>query len=179
MDSSNVRSDGGGGSARVDQTNSEDDGDENPDSNAGDSSDSDLLKLPKIETMTPMRGQKCKASMMDQITDATSTIHNSQIKIAKTNTEEKTTRALEREKLKRQGQLNIELAQMNHQVGEAAAQRAHEIFMMDRQIQLEAMKVGHGGPVTYAGGGGGGGGGPGYSGGLAGAPFTLDPVLSR
>jgi len=98
-----------------------------------------------------MHGQKCKAGMMDQIADATSALRDSQIKIAKANAEEKTTRALECEKLKRQGQLNIELAQMNHQVGEAAAQRAHEIFMMDRQIQLEAMKAGHGGPVSYAG----------------------------
>jgi hypothetical protein len=169
-----VRSDGGGGSACVDQTDGEDDGDENPDSNAGDGPDSDFLKLPKIETMTPMRGQKRKAGMMDQIADATSALRESQIKIAKTNAEEKTTRALEREKLKRQGQLNIELARMNHQAGEAAAQRAHEIFMMDRQIQLEAMKAGHGSPVPYAGGGG----GPGY-GGPAGAPFTLDPALSR
>jgi hypothetical protein len=170
-----VRFDGGGVSARIDQTDGKDDGDENPDSNAGDSSDSDLLKLPKIETMTPMRGQKRKATMMDQIANATSALRDSQIKIAKTNTEEKTTRALEREKLKHQGQLNIELARMHHQAGEAAAQRAHEIFMMDRQIQLEAMKTGHGGPVPYAGGGV----GPGYGGGPAGAPFALDPVLSR
>jgi hypothetical protein len=178
MDSGDVRSDDGGGSARVDQTDGEDDGDKNPDSNAGDGSDSDLLKLLKIETMTPMCGQKREAGMMDQITDAMSALCNSQIKIAKTNAEEKTTRALEHEKLKHQGQLNIELGQMNHQVGEAAAQHAHEIFMMDRQIQLEAMKVGHSSPVPYAGGGGGGG-GPGYSGGPAGAPFTLDLVLSR
>ena len=159
-----MRSDSGGGLACIDQTDGEDDGDKNPDS-----SDSDLLKLPKIKTMTPMRGQKRKAGMMDQIADATSALRDSQIKIAKANAEEKTTRALEREKLKRQGQLNIELARMNHQAGEAAAQRAHEIFMMDRQIQLEAMKAGHGGPVSYAGGGGG----------PAGAPFALDPVLSR
>jgi hypothetical protein len=173
-----MRSDGGGGSARADQTDGEEDGDENPDSNTGDGSDSDLSKPPKIETTTPMRGQKRKAGMMDQITDATSALRNSQIKIAKTNAVEKTTRALEREKLKRQGQLNIELARMNHQADEAAAQRAHEIFMMDRQIQLEAMKAGHGSPVPYAGRPNYGN-GPGYGGGPAGAPFTLDPALSR
>lgn len=128
------------------------------------------MKVPKIETMTPMRGQKRKASIMDQITDATSALRDSQIKIAKTNAEEKTTRALKREKLKRQGQFNIELARMNHQVREAAAQRAHEVFMMDRQIQLESIKAGLGYPVPYVGGGGGG---------PAGAPFALDPALSR
>jgi hypothetical protein len=119
--------------------------------------------------MTPMQGQKRKASMMDQIADATSALRDSQIKIAKTNAEEKTTRSLEREKLKRQGQLDIELARMNHQAGEAAAQCAHEIFMMDKQIQLAAIKAGHGSSVPYAGG----------SGGPAGVPFALDPALSH
>jgi hypothetical protein len=175
MDGGDTRSDGGGGSALADQTDGEDDGDDNLDSNAGDGSNSNL---PKIEAVTPMRSQKRKASMMDQITDATSALRDGQIKIAKTNTEEKTTRTLEREKLKRQGQLNIELARMNHQAKEAAAQRAHEIFMMDRQIQLEAIKAGHGGPVPYAGGPSYGS-GPGYGGGPAGAPFALDPMLSR
>ena len=174
-----MRSNGGGGWAHADQTDSEEDGDENPDSNTSDSSNSDVLKLPKIETTTPMHGQKCtKAGMMDQITDATSALCDSQIKIAKTNTVEKTMRALECEKLKCRGQLNIELAQMDHQADKAAAQWVHEIFMMDRQIQIEAMKAGHSSPVPYAGQPNYGN-GPGYGGGPAGAPFMLDPALSQ
>ena len=55
--------------------------------------------------------------------------------------------------------LELEVTHLQHNAQEAAAHRTHEVYMMDRQIALEAAKAGnHGASAPYA-------------------PFSIDPNL--
>lgn len=86
---------------------------------------------------------------MEQIADVTNAERQSRFKIATVNANAKTHRAIEREKIKRRAALELEANRLQHHAQEAAAIRAHEIQMMDRQIALEAAKAGnHGGPFA-------------------------------
>jgi hypothetical protein len=102
---------------------------------------------------------KHKASMMDQIAEVTKSERQNHFKIATINTDAKTLRAIEKEKIKRCAVLELEVTRLQHNAQEAAANCAHKVYMMDRQIALEAGKAGnHGGSAPYA-------------------PFSMDPNL--
>jgi hypothetical protein len=91
-----------------------------------------------------VRGQKHK-SISDMIYDEGELIQVTQVKIAKVQAKEKT----EREKVKQQAFAEIELERLHFQCEEGEKQHAHEVIMMDQQIELERFKAivaGHIGP---------------------------------
>lgn len=94
-------------------------------------------------TSTP-RGQKRK-SMADSIMEVSARERENRIKIAKINATAKTERSNQRETIKRRTNMELELARMQHQRDETAAQRAHETAMFDRQATLEMARAGQGG----------------------------------
>lgn len=111
--------------------------------------------MPKREPDTPW-GTKRKVSMMEQIAEVTKSKHQNCFKIATVNTNAKTLHAIKKEKIKCCTTLELEATCSQHHVWEAAANCAHEIYMIDRQIALEAAKAG--GPAPYV-------------------PFSMDPNL--
>ena len=128
------------------------------DNNIIDVSDDDWPKTPKREQDMP-RGTKRKASMMEQIAEVTKSERQNRFKIATVNADAKTLRAIEKEKIKRRAVLELDATRLQHHAQEAAANRAHEVYMMDRQIALETAKAGNrGGPAPYV-------------------PFGMDPNL--
>lgn len=94
-------------------------------------------------TSTP-HGQKQK-SMADSIMEVSARERENRIKIAKINATAKTERSNQRETIKRHTNMELELARMQHQRDETAAQRAHETAMFDRQAALEMARAGQGG----------------------------------
>jgi hypothetical protein len=93
-----------------------------------------------------VKGQKRK-SISDMVHDQGELIRVTRVKIAEVQAKEKT----EREKVKRQAVTELELEHLRFQREEGEKQRAHEVMMMDRQIELErfrAMMAGHIGPST-------------------------------
>ena len=120
------------------------------DNDDNDVSDNDLPKTPNCMQDTT-RGTKHKASMMDQITKVTKSKHQNHFKIATINADAKTLRAIKMEKIKHCAVLELEVTHLQHNVQEAAANHAHEVYMMDRQIALEAAKAGNcGASAPYA-----------------------------
>jgi len=95
---------------------------------------------------------------MEQITEVTKSERQNRFKIAIVNANAKTLCAIKKEKIKCHAALELEATCLQHHP-QAAANCAHEVYMMDRQIALEATKAGnHGGPAPYA-------------------PFSVDPSL--
>ena len=136
----------------------EDHSDNDDDDDVIDVSDNDLPKTPNC-TQDITRGMKRKASMMDQIAEVTKSERQNRFKIATVNADAKTLRAIEKEKIKRRAVLELEVTRLQHNAQDTAANRAHEVYMMDRQIALEAAKTGNRrASAPYA-------------------PFSLDPNL--
>jgi hypothetical protein len=77
------------------------------------------------------------------VRDESEHIRVTRIKIAEVQAKEKTAR----EKLKRQTLANIELQRLKFQREEGEKQRAHEVMMMDRQIELERLRAMVGGLI--------------------------------
>ncbi|KAJ7310673.1 hypothetical protein DFH08DRAFT_1046436 [Mycena albidolilacea] len=136
--------------------------------------DSDVPATPAVKVKTEkrptplssVRGLKRK-SIHDRIQDLTTQNHTKQIKIAEVREHEKTVRA----RAKYEAKSNLEMARLAHQEREGERQRAHDMLMLERQMQLEVMRRNVPGPST----GRYGAGAPAY-----GAPppgFTLDPSL--
>jgi hypothetical protein len=136
--------------------------------------DSDVPATPAVKVKTEkrptplssVRGLKRK-SIHDHIEDLTTQNHTKQIKIAEVREHEKTVRA----RAKYEAKSNLEMARLAHQEREGERQRAHDMLMLERQMQLEAMRRNAPGPSTgmY------GAGAPAY-----GAPppgFAVDPSL--
>ena len=97
--------------------------------------------------------------MMDQIAEVTKSECQNHFKIATVNANAKTLHAIEKEKIERCAVLELEVTRLQHNAQDAAANRAHEVYMMDRQIALEAAKTGNrGASAPYA-------------------PFSMDPNL--
>ncbi|KAF8209187.1 hypothetical protein K438DRAFT_2066189 [Mycena galopus ATCC 62051] len=116
--------------------------------------------------LSSVRGLKRK-SIHDHIQDLTTQNHTKQIKIAQVKEHEKTIRA----KAKFESKSNLEMARLAHQEREGERQRAHDLLMLEHQMQLEAMRRSGPGPSVgmY------GAGAPAY-----GAPppgFAFDPAL--
>jgi hypothetical protein len=133
------------GSPNIDGNDDEDeDGEE-----SGEDADGDPLRTPVATsavlsaTSTP-RGQKRK-SMADSITEVSAHERENHIKIARINATAKTERSSQWESIKRHTNMELELAQMQHQHDEAAAPRAHEAAMFDRQAALKLARAGQGG----------------------------------
>ena len=124
--------------------------DEDEDSEeSGEDADGDPLRTPAATLAVPSatstpRGQKRK-SIADSIAEVSAHERENRIKIAKINATAKTERSSQRETIKRRTNMELELARMQHQRDEAAAQRAHEVAMFDRRAALEMARAGQGG----------------------------------
>ncbi|KAF8064138.1 hypothetical protein FPV67DRAFT_1451371 [Lyophyllum atratum] len=110
-------------------------------------SDSDLdIKTP-VTPSQPLKaanagkstGQKRKG-IHDMVTNLTSASRDTAVKIARIKYEEKTRGSMHKEKIKRKSELELELARLEHQRLQGEAQRAHELPMLDRQLQLECLR---------------------------------------
>lgn len=117
------------------------------DSHAGspgfDDHDANEPSKPSAElTASAIKGQKRK-TISDMVRDESEHIRVTRIKIAEVQAKEKTAR----EKLKRQTLANIELQRLKFQREEGEKQRAHEVMMMDRQIELERLRAMVGGLI--------------------------------
>ena len=89
--------------------------------------------------------------MIDQIAKVTKSKHQNYFKIATINANVKTLCAIKKEKIKHCAVLELEVTCLQHNVPEAAANHAHKVYMMDRQIALEAAKAGnYGASAPYA-----------------------------
>jgi hypothetical protein len=120
------------------------DGDDNDEAEDGGGR---LLKTPTPASSTvslATRGTKRK-SMADSIAEVSAHERVNRIKIANINAAAKNLRSDQRESRKRSAQMAVELARFQHQRDEAAAQRAHEAVMFDKQVALELARTGHGG----------------------------------
>jgi hypothetical protein len=71
------------------------------------------------------------------VRDESEYIRVTRVKIAELQAKEKTAR----EKVKRQTAANIEFQRLQFQREEGEKQRAHEVMMMDRQIELERLRA--------------------------------------
>jgi hypothetical protein len=94
-------------------------------------------------TASTMKGQKCK-TISDMVQEESEHIRVTRIKIAEFQAKEKTAR----DKVKRQTLANIELQRLQFQREEGEKQRAHEVMMMDRQIELERLRAIVGGFIS-------------------------------
>ena len=83
--------------------------------------------------------------MADSIMEVSARERENHIKIAKINATAKTEHSNQRETIKRRTNMELELARMQHQRDETAAQCAHETAMFDRQAALEMARGGQGG----------------------------------
>ncbi|KAJ7938751.1 hypothetical protein B0H13DRAFT_1941485 [Mycena leptocephala] len=105
-----------------------------------DNEDDDVPATPamkaKAEASAPplssARGSKRK-SIQDHIQDLTTHNQSQRLKLAEAKYEAKS---------------NLEMARLQHQQREAERQRQHELQMLERQMQLEAMRRSVSGPVT-------------------------------
>jgi hypothetical protein len=101
-----------------------------------------------------IHGSKHK-SMVDSIADVSAHEQANCITIVNINANPKNVHMDQQESHKRHTQLDVELARLQHQHDEAAAQRTHEALMFDKQITLELARAGHcgGAPIGYSAGG--------------------------
>ena len=93
--------------------------------------------------------------MADSIADVSAHEQANHIKIVNINANAKNARSDQRESCKRRTQLDIELARLQHQRDEAAAQRTHEALMFDKQVALELTRADHGSGASISYGAGG------------------------
>ncbi|KAJ7721981.1 hypothetical protein B0H14DRAFT_3520462 [Mycena olivaceomarginata] len=108
-----------------------------------DSGDENLPATPvvkvKAEARAPplssARGVKRK-SMHDHIQDLTTQNHTKQIKLTEVKERERTARA----KAKYDAKNHLEMARLEHQEREAERQRVHELQLLERRMQFEAMR---------------------------------------
>lgn len=75
---------------------------------------------------------------MDQIAEVTKYEHQNHFKISTINANAKTLQAIEKEKIKWYAALELEVTSLCHNTQEASENHVHEVYMMDRQIALEA-----------------------------------------
>lgn len=128
------------------------------DDNIIDVSDDGWPKTPRHEQATS-QGTKCKVSMMEHIAKVTKSECQNCFKITTINKNAKTLCVIKKEKITHHAVFELETAHLQHHAQEAAANCAHKVCMMDRQITLETAKAGnHGGPTPYT-------------------PFGIDPNL--
>jgi hypothetical protein len=93
--------------------------------------------------LSSARGSKRK-SIQDHIQDLTTHNQSQRLKLAEVKERQRTQRA----KAKYEAKSNLEMARLQHQQREAERQRQHELQMLERQMQLEAMRRSVSGPVT-------------------------------
>jgi hypothetical protein len=86
--------------------------------------------------MSTVKGQKRK-SISDMVHDEGELIRVTRVKIAEVQAKEKTAH----EKVKRQAFAELEVERLQFQYEEGEKQCAHEVMMMDRQIELERFKA--------------------------------------
>jgi hypothetical protein len=102
--------------------------------------DNDVVEVEMSKPDKPfasaVKGQKRK-SISDMVRDESELIQVTRIKIAEVQANEKTAR----EKVKWQALAEVELECIRFQQDEGQKQRAHEVMMMDRQIELERFKA--------------------------------------
>ncbi|KAF7360076.1 hypothetical protein MVEN_00735700 [Mycena venus] len=118
--------------------------------------------------LSSARGVKRK-SMHDHIQDLTTQTHAKQIKLTEVKERERTVRA----KAKYDAKTHLEMARLEHQEREAERQRVHELQLLERRMQFEAMR--HNAPAPVPAIGMYGPGAPAF-----GAPppnFAFDPTL--
>ena len=84
--------------------------------------------------------------MVDSISEIATAERSNCLKIASMQAKAKAHRSIEKERIKRNTNMEMERAHLEHHQQEANAQRAHEAAMFDRQIALETMKAG--GPMS-------------------------------
>jgi len=87
-------------------------------------------------TASPIKGQKWK-TISDMVWDESEHIRVTRIKIVEVQAKEKTAR----KKLKRQSLTGIEHERLQFQREEGEKHCAHEIMMIDRQIELKRLKA--------------------------------------
>ena len=85
-------------------------------------------------------------SLADSVADIANGERANHSKIAESLAKEKTIRSTEREKVKRGATVQVEIARMEHQEREFAAQRAHDIAMFNWQMELEKFRAARSGP---------------------------------
>ena len=83
--------------------------------------------------------------MADSIVEVSACKRESHIKIARINAMAKTEHSSQWETIKWRTNVELELAHMQHQCDEAAAQHAHEAAMFNRQAAVEMARAGQGG----------------------------------
>jgi hypothetical protein len=139
------------GLPNLDATDTDDENDDKDDAEGG------TLRTPTATSAVPPASsashEQKRKSIADSIAEVSAHERNNHIKIAKINATAKTDCATQRETIKQQSNMDMELARMQHQWEEAAAQQAHEAAMFDRQAALEMARAGQG---AYAGTGGAG-----------------------
>jgi len=84
--------------------------------------------------------------MADSISEIATAEQGNRLKIAAIHAKAKTDRSIEKERIKRKMNMEMERTRLEHHQQEANAQRAHEAAMFDHQIALETMKAG--GPMS-------------------------------
>jgi hypothetical protein len=94
------------------------------------------MSKPNKPFASAVKGQKCK-SISDMVCDESELIRVTRIKIAEVQAKEKTAH----EKVKQQALAEVELECIRFQQDEGQKQRAHEVMMMDWQIELERFKA--------------------------------------
>ncbi|KAG6913229.1 hypothetical protein DXG01_008585, partial [Tephrocybe rancida] len=111
--------------------------------------ESDNIKVP----FTPSQPSKAPTSRVStslkrkgiegMVADVGQAARDATVKVARIRFEEKTRGATKKEEIKCKSIVNIELARLEHARAESLAQRAHELAMLNRQIELERMRQSH------------------------------------
>ncbi|KAG6835294.1 hypothetical protein H0H93_003021 [Arthromyces matolae] len=119
---------------------------------SSDENDDEKLPATPSQSTKPVSrvgtGHKRKA-IQDLVTDVSTASRDAQIKIARIKYEQKSQGHAEREKIKRQSAFEMERLRLEHQRREGEAQRAHELAMLERQLELERLR--HAPPPSSAG----------------------------
>ncbi|KAF8193535.1 hypothetical protein K438DRAFT_2017673 [Mycena galopus ATCC 62051] len=118
--------------------NEDDDGTDSPVTPAA-----KVKKEVPVATLSSARGSKRK-SIHDHIQDVAAQNSAQKLKLAEVKEQQRTVRA----KAKYEAKNTLELARLQHQQREAERQRDHKLQMLERQMQLEAMRRNAPGPVA-------------------------------
>ncbi|KAF8160102.1 hypothetical protein K438DRAFT_2025870 [Mycena galopus ATCC 62051] len=118
--------------------NEDDDGTDSPVTPAA-----KVKKEVPVATLSSARGSKRK-SIHDHIQDVAAQNSAQKLKLAEVKEQQRTVCA----KAKYEAKNTLELARFQHQQREAERQRDHELQMLERQMQLEAMRRNAPGPVA-------------------------------
>lgn len=100
----------------------------------------DAARHSSIEAPTPTVSKKRK-SLADTASNIAEQERVNRRKISDDLAREKTRRSTTREQIKHDAHVNVEIARMNHDKNEAEARRAHDLVMMDKQMELEHFRV--------------------------------------